>query len=175
MEQSRLILNRTFCVILIRDEENHCYRRFSLSAGQKRWIALPFWFGMACNESAPKGTPIMHIGGVVRGKGKFVITEYIPTDERTGSRSRQPRRRNHLARAAHRTGRTGRGLHHVPSSGHPGQRDHRRVFRLGHELPGIQGHGGADLASNGPSEWQKAYDEQARHSRRIAPVVEAAE
>jgi predicted molibdopterin-dependent oxidoreductase YjgC len=26
-----------------------------------------------------------------------------------------------------------------------------------------------------PSEWQKAYDEQARHSRRIAPVVEAAE
>jgi len=27
--------------------------------------------------------------------------------------------------------------------------------------------------SNGPSDWQKAYDEQARHSRRIA--VEAAE
>ena len=30
--------------------------------------------------------------------------------------------------------------------------------------------------SNGPSEWQKEYDEQARQSRRIAmPVVEAAE
>jgi predicted molibdopterin-dependent oxidoreductase YjgC len=29
--------------------------------------------------------------------------------------------------------------------------------------------------SNGPSEWQKTYDEQARQSRRIAPVVEAAE
>jgi formate dehydrogenase major subunit len=29
--------------------------------------------------------------------------------------------------------------------------------------------------SNGPSEWQKAYDKQARHSRRILPVVEAAE
>ena len=29
--------------------------------------------------------------------------------------------------------------------------------------------------SNGPSEWQKAYDEQARQSRRIAPVAEAAE
>jgi hypothetical protein len=29
--------------------------------------------------------------------------------------------------------------------------------------------------SNGPSDWQKAYDEQARHSRRIAPSVEAAE
>jgi formate dehydrogenase major subunit len=29
--------------------------------------------------------------------------------------------------------------------------------------------------SNGPSEWQKDYDEQARHSRRIAQSVEAAE
>src|ERR1700682_6325544 len=28
----------------------------------------------------------MHIGGFVRGKGKFVITEYVPTDERTGPR-----------------------------------------------------------------------------------------
>jgi formate dehydrogenase major subunit len=28
--------------------------------------------------------------------------------------------------------------------------------------------------SNGPSEWQKAYDAQAQHSRRIAPA-EAAE
>ena len=28
--------------------------------------------------------------------------------------------------------------------------------------------------SNGPSDWQKAYDKQARHSRRIAPA-EAAE
>jgi formate dehydrogenase major subunit len=25
----------------------------------------------------------MHVGGFVRGKGKFVITEYVPTDERT--------------------------------------------------------------------------------------------
>src|SRR6202046_1501986 len=39
-----------------------------------------------CNEKAPEGTPIMHIDGFVRGKGKFVITEYIPTDERTGPR-----------------------------------------------------------------------------------------
>ena len=30
-----------------------------------------------CNEKAPEGTPVMHIGGFVRGKGKFVITEYI--------------------------------------------------------------------------------------------------
>ena len=39
-----------------------------------------------CNEKAPEGTPIMHIGGFVRGKGKFVITEYVATDERTGPR-----------------------------------------------------------------------------------------
>ncbi len=35
-----------------------------------------------CNEKAPEGTPVMHIGGFVRGKGKFVITEYIATDEK---------------------------------------------------------------------------------------------
>ncbi|MFG1424662.1 formate dehydrogenase subunit alpha [Roseixanthobacter glucoisosaccharinicivorans] len=37
-----------------------------------------------CNEKAPEGTPIMHIDGFVRGKGKFVLTEYVATDERTG-------------------------------------------------------------------------------------------
>ncbi|QRG04914.1 formate dehydrogenase subunit alpha [Xanthobacter dioxanivorans] len=39
-----------------------------------------------CNDKAPEGTPIMHIGGFVRGKGKFILTEYVPTDERTGPR-----------------------------------------------------------------------------------------
>jgi len=39
-----------------------------------------------CNAASPTGTPVMHIDGFVRGKGKFVITEYIPTDERTGPR-----------------------------------------------------------------------------------------
>ena len=39
-----------------------------------------------CNGNAPEGTPIMHISGFVRGKGKFIITEYVPTDERTGPR-----------------------------------------------------------------------------------------
>jgi len=36
-----------------------------------------------CNAKAPEGTPVMHIGGFVRGKGRFMITEFIPTDERT--------------------------------------------------------------------------------------------
>ncbi|MFY8094821.1 MAG: formate dehydrogenase subunit alpha [Niveispirillum sp.] len=39
-----------------------------------------------CNDKAPLGTPVMHIDGFVRGRGKFVITEYIPTEERTGAR-----------------------------------------------------------------------------------------
>jgi formate dehydrogenase major subunit len=39
-----------------------------------------------CNESAPVGTPVMHASGFVRGKGKFIVTEYVPTDERTGPR-----------------------------------------------------------------------------------------
>jgi len=39
-----------------------------------------------CNEKAPEGTPVMHIGSFVRGKGNFVLTEYIPTDERIGPR-----------------------------------------------------------------------------------------
>ncbi|MCS6766487.1 MAG: formate dehydrogenase subunit alpha [Candidatus Protistobacter heckmanni] len=35
-----------------------------------------------CNDAAPEGTPIMHIGQFVRGKGKFIITQYVPTDEK---------------------------------------------------------------------------------------------
>ncbi|NOW45086.1 formate dehydrogenase major subunit [Novosphingobium sp. SG751A] len=38
------------------------------------------------NEAHPDGSPIMHVDGFVRGRGKFVVTEYIPTDERTGPR-----------------------------------------------------------------------------------------
>lgn len=36
-----------------------------------------------CNDEAPEGTPVMHVDEFVRGKGRFVITEYVPTDERT--------------------------------------------------------------------------------------------
>ncbi len=38
------------------------------------------------NDDAPHGTPTMHIDGFVRGKGKFVVTDYVPTDEKTGPR-----------------------------------------------------------------------------------------
>jgi formate dehydrogenase major subunit len=39
-----------------------------------------------CNAAAPEGTPVMHVGGFARGGGRFMITEYVPTDERTGPR-----------------------------------------------------------------------------------------
>jgi len=39
-----------------------------------------------CNDKAPEGTPIMHVDRFVRGKGKFMITEFVPTDERTTAR-----------------------------------------------------------------------------------------
>ncbi len=39
-----------------------------------------------CNEDAPEGTPLMHIDGFVRGRGKFIRTEYVATEEKTGPR-----------------------------------------------------------------------------------------
>ncbi|MPZ98664.1 MAG: formate dehydrogenase subunit alpha [Dehalococcoidia bacterium] len=39
-----------------------------------------------CNDAAPEGTPVMHEHGFVRGQGLFMVTEYVPTDERTNDR-----------------------------------------------------------------------------------------
>ena len=36
-----------------------------------------------CNAAAPDGTPIMHMEHFVRGSGRFMLTEYQPTDERS--------------------------------------------------------------------------------------------
>jgi formate dehydrogenase major subunit len=35
-----------------------------------------------CNDAAPEGTEIMHVGEFVRGKGNFITTEFVPTEER---------------------------------------------------------------------------------------------
>jgi len=35
-----------------------------------------------CNDNAPMGTPIMHVDNFVRGKGLFIETDYVPTEER---------------------------------------------------------------------------------------------
>ncbi|MBV8107765.1 MAG: formate dehydrogenase subunit alpha [Hyphomicrobiales bacterium] len=39
-----------------------------------------------CNEKAPTGTPVMHVDRFVRGKGQFMLTEYVATQERVGPR-----------------------------------------------------------------------------------------
>ena len=39
-----------------------------------------------CNEAAPNGTPTMHVDEFVLGKGRFYVTEYVPTDERVNGR-----------------------------------------------------------------------------------------
>jgi formate dehydrogenase major subunit len=39
-----------------------------------------------CNEAAPDGTPTMHVGSFVRGKGYFAITGFVPTSERSTRR-----------------------------------------------------------------------------------------
>jgi formate dehydrogenase major subunit len=36
-----------------------------------------------CNDAAPDGTPIMHVDGFVRGRGRFVPTPYVATEERS--------------------------------------------------------------------------------------------
>ncbi len=156
-----------------------------------------------CNDNAPEGTPIMHVGKFVRGKGRFMLTEFVPTDERTGARfplilttgrilsqynvgaqtrrtanvawhdedlleihpldaenrgisERRPRRhpkplrRDIAPRTSQRADAAGRRLHDVPSPDLGRECRHHRFFRLGDELPRIQGDGGAGQAHQRP-------------------------
>jgi formate dehydrogenase major subunit len=179
-----------------------------------------------CNDKAPGGTPIMHIGGFVRGKGKFIITEYVATDERTGPRfplllttgrilsqynvGAQTRRTENVAwhkedrLEIHPHDAEQRGVRDgdwVKLASRAGETTLRAlitervapgvVYTTFHH-PNTQANvittDFSDWAtncpeykvtavqitpSNGPTEWQRQYDEQARQSRRIA--VEAAE
>ena len=180
-----------------------------------------------CNDKAPEGSPVMHIDGFVRGKGKFVVTEYIPTDERTGPRfplllttgrilsqynvGAQTRRTDNVAWHAedrleiHPHDAEQRGVRDgdwVKLASRSGDTTLRAlitdrvapgvVYTTFHH-PDTQANvvttDFSDWAtncpeykvtavqvapSNGPSGWQKSYDEFARQSRRIAPS-EAAE
>jgi formate dehydrogenase major subunit len=38
-----------------------------------------------CNEDHPEGTPVMHVGEFVRGKGRFMLTKYVPTSEKVSA------------------------------------------------------------------------------------------
>ena len=39
-----------------------------------------------CNDEMPEGTPVLHIGEFIRGKGKFMLTPYVATREKSTSR-----------------------------------------------------------------------------------------
>ncbi|TIL74455.1 MAG: formate dehydrogenase subunit alpha [Mesorhizobium sp.] len=180
-----------------------------------------------CNEQAPEGTPIMHISGFVRGKGKFIRTEYVATDERTGPRfplllttgrilsqynvGAQTRRTDnvmwhsedrleiHPHDAENRGLRDGDWVRLTSRSGETTLRalitdkvSPGVVYTTFHHpdtqanvittdfsdwatnCPEYKVTAVQVGASNGPSEWQLDYDEQARNSRRIA-TLEAAE
>ncbi len=179
-----------------------------------------------CNEKAPVGTPVMHIGGFARGKGNFMITEYVPTDEKTGPRfplllttgrilsqynvGAQTRRTGNVAwhkedvleihphDAEQRGIRDGAWVKLQSRAGETALRAQITdrvapgvVYTTFHH-PDTQANvittDYSDWAtncpeykvtavqvglSNGPSEWQREYNEQAEHSRRIAHKVAA--
>jgi formate dehydrogenase major subunit len=179
-----------------------------------------------CNEKAPSGTPIMHMGGFVRGKGKFIITEYVATDEKTGPRfplllttgrilsqynvGAQTRRTAnviwhdedvleiHPHDAEQRGVRDGDWVRLASRSGETALRAQITdrvapgvVYTTFHH-PDTQANvvttEYSDWAtncpeykvtavqvspSNGPTDWQQDYNEQARQARRIAPLVAA--
>jgi formate dehydrogenase major subunit len=181
-----------------------------------------------CNEKAPEGTPIMHVDGFVRGKGKFIRTEYVATDEKTGPRfplllttgrilsqynvGAQTRRTENVVwheedrLEIHPHDAEQRGIRDgdwVRLTSRAGETTLRAlitdrvspgvVYTTFHH-PNTQANvittDFSDWAtncpeykvtavqvapSNGPSEWQIEYEEQARQSRRIAARLEAAE
>jgi formate dehydrogenase major subunit len=181
-----------------------------------------------CNDAAPEGTPIMHVEGFVRGKGKFIRTEYVATDEKTGPRfplllttgrilsqynvGAQTRRTENVVWHAedrleiHPHDAEQRGVRDgdwVRLKSRAGETTLRAlitervapgvVYTTFHH-PSTQANvittDFSDWAtncpeykvtavqvapSNGPSEWQVEYDEQARLSRRVEGRLEAAE
>ena len=177
-----------------------------------------------CNEKAPLGTPVMHIGGFVRGKGNFMITEYVPTDEKVGPRFPLLLTTGRILsqyNVGAQTRRTDNVVWHEEDvlEIHPHDAEERGVrdgdwvkldSRAGgttlraritdRVAPGVvytTFHHPATQAnvvttefsdwatncpeykvtavqvspSNGPSDWQREYNEQAEHSRRIAKVA----
>jgi formate dehydrogenase major subunit len=181
-----------------------------------------------CNEKAPEGTPIMHIGGFKKGKGKFVLTEYVPTDEKSGPRYplllTTGRILSHYNVGA-QTRRTANVVWHDEDrlEIHPHDAEQRGVndgdwvkvaSRAGETTlralvtdrvaPGVVyttfHHPSTQVnvvttdfsdwatncpefkvtavqisRSNGPTDWQERYREQAEQSRRISEAAEAAE
>ncbi len=176
-----------------------------------------------CNAAAPHGTPVMHLDGFARGKGLFVLTDYVPTDERTGARfplllttgrvlsqynvGAQTRRTENVAwhkedlleihpfdaetrglkdgdfvRLASRAGETSlrclvtdrvapgvvyTTFHHPSTQANVITTD---FSDWATNCPEYKVTAVQISASNGPSDWQEAYEVQARQSRRILPA-----
>jgi len=181
-----------------------------------------------CNDKAPEGTPVMHMDHFVRGKGKFVLTEYVATDEKIGPRYPLLLTTGRILsqyNVGAQTRRTANTVWHEEDrlEIHPHDAEQRGIkegdwvklaSRAGETTlratitervaPGVvytTFHHPMTQAnvvtteysdwatncpeykvtavqvspSNGPSEWQEAYEVQAMHSRRIAASAEAAE
>jgi formate dehydrogenase major subunit len=181
-----------------------------------------------CNDKAPEGTPVMHINGFVRGKGKFVVTEYVATDEKTGPRFPlllTTGRTLSQYNVGAQTRRTANVVWHEEDrlEIHPHDAEQRGIrdgdwvklaSRAGETTllalitervaPGViyttfhHPNTQANVVtteysdwatncpeykvtavqispSNGPTEWQEQYGELSRQTRRIAPMIEAAE
>jgi formate dehydrogenase major subunit len=181
-----------------------------------------------CNDKAPEGSPIMHVNGFVRGKGKFIVTEYVATDEKTGPRFPLLLTTGRILsqyNVGAQTRRTENSVWHSEDrlEIHPHDAEQRgirdgdwvklasragettlRALITDRVAPGVvyttfhhpdtQANvittDFSDWAtncpeykvtavqispSNGPSRWQEEYEQFSRDSRRIAPVVEAAE
>jgi formate dehydrogenase major subunit len=181
-----------------------------------------------CNEKHPNGSPIMHTDGFVRGRGKFIRTEYVATDERTGPRFPLLLTTGRILsqyNVGAQTRRTENTVWHAEDrlEIHPHDAEQRgikdgdwiklasrsgdtslRALITDRVAPGVvyttfhhpdtQANvittDFSDWAtncpeykvtavqvspSNGPTEWQKDYEELSRQSRRIATKLEAAE
>jgi formate dehydrogenase major subunit len=180
------------------------------------------------NEAFPDGAPVMHIDGFASGKGKFVVTDYVPTDEKTGPRyplllttgrilshynvGAQTRRTDNVVwhpedllemhptdaenrglksgdwtRLASRTGETTLRLlvtdrvapgvvyttfHHPATQANVVTTE---FSDWATNCPEYKVTAVQVMPSNGPSDWQEAYEELSARSRRIEGQLEAAE
>ncbi|MEM7568287.1 MAG: formate dehydrogenase subunit alpha [Pseudomonadota bacterium] len=180
------------------------------------------------NDAAPDGTPIMHMDAFVRGKGKFVVTDYVPTDEKTGPRfplylttgrilsqynvGAQTRRTENTrwheedvldihphdaevrgivdgdwVKLASRVGETTlranvsermapgvvyTTFHHPTTQANVVTTD---FSDWATNCPEYKVTAVQVSPSNGPSDWQQRYEDQAEQSRRVGAVTEAAE
>ena len=180
-----------------------------------------------------RARPIMHVDRFVRGKGRFMLTEYVPTEERVGPRfplllttgrilsqynvGAQTRRTANtawhdedvleihpfdaeqrgvvdgdlvalqsrsgevaLARPDQRAHAAGSRLYDLPPRGHRRQCGDHRQFRLGDQLPGIQGDRGAGPAHQpsfglaGPRSGRRGQPAPASRERGPMPPNEGA-